>query len=92
MGTILKKIVMIGLVGGILYMLFGYHFIIVDNSMKLLKKSTIGLKYTVFSTKGKDVESILAIDDLYYDGIGDVLVEAGLMSEDELVAYEAKQE
>jgi hypothetical protein len=49
-----------------------------------LKKSSWTLNYTLFSTKGKTNESILSIDELREDGIGDLLVEAGRLTEQEL--------
>ncbi|MFC1823735.1 hypothetical protein ACFL9T_13575 [Thermodesulfobacteriota bacterium] len=80
----LKKIVIWGAVAGALYVVLSFHFIIVRSSLKLLKKSNLSLNYTIFSVKGKKVEKILAIDVLREDGIGDVLVEAGLLSEEKL--------
>jgi hypothetical protein len=54
-----------------------YHFIFIGNSIKPLKKTQLTLKYTIFSTKAKSVESILAIDELRKAGIGELLVKMG---------------
>ena len=86
--NIIKKVLYLAIAGGILYMLLSYHFIIAGNSIKLLKKSQLTLNYTIFSTKGKTVESILEIDELFEDGIGDILVEADMMSQEELDSYD----
>lgn len=51
--------------------------------MKLLKKANLTLDYTFFNTKGKTNESILSIDELREDGIGDLLVEMDRLSEEE---------
>ena len=72
------------IVGAVIYSLLSYHFIFVGNTIKLLKKSSLTLNYTLFSTKGKTNESILSIDELREDGIGKLLVEAGRLTEEEL--------
>ncbi len=79
-----KKILIFVILGGGLYFLLSYHFVVIGNSVKLLEKSTLTLNYTIFSTKAKKNDSILSIDVLREDGIGDLLVEMGRMSEEEL--------
>jgi len=83
--SIKKKISFLFIAGAIIYFLLSYHVIIIGGDIKLLKKSTYTLEYTIFSTKGKSNKRILAIDILREDGIGDLLIEEGLMSEDEEV-------
>lgn len=78
-----KKITILVVLGTAFYFLLNYHFIIIRNSVKLLKKSTYTLEYTIFSTKGKSNKTILAVDALREDGIGELLKEEGLMSEEE---------
>ena len=79
-----KKLLIWVIVGAVIYSLLSYHFIFVGNTIKLLKKSSLTLEYTLFSTKGKTNKSILAIDVLREDGIGDLLVEEGRLTEEEL--------
>ncbi|UCB50156.1 MAG: hypothetical protein JSW56_04575 [Deltaproteobacteria bacterium] len=79
-----KKLLVWVIVGAIAYFFLSYHVIFVENTIKLLKKSSLTLNYTLFSTKGKTNESILSIDELREDGIGDLLVEAGRLTEEEL--------
>ncbi len=79
-----KKLLIWVIVGGVIYSLLSYHFIFVENSVRLLKKSRLTLNYTLFSAKGKTNESILSIDELREDGIGDILVEEGRLTEEEL--------
>jgi len=67
-----------------------YHFIVVGRGIKLLKKSSLTLNYTIFSVKGKSKEAILSVDVLREDGIGDLLVETGMISEREKELLEAK--
>ena len=78
-----KKVTLIIILLTAFYFLLNYHFIIIRNRVKLLKKSTYTLEYTIFSTKGKSNKTILSIDILREDGIGKLLKEEGLMSEEE---------
>jgi hypothetical protein len=78
-----KKTVLLLIAGTLFYLLLSYHIIIVKGSPKLLKKSTLTLEYTFFSTEGKTNKTILAIDPLRKDGIGGLLIKEGLMSEEE---------
>jgi hypothetical protein len=87
-----KKIVIIALIGGAFYFLLAYHYIVIDNSVKMLKKSELTLKYTVFSTKGKNVEAVLSVPELWNDGIGELLLEEGKISEERLQMYKDKME
>ena len=87
-----KKIVIFAIAGAALYFLLSYHFIFVRKNVKLLKKSSLTLNYTIFSVHGKSNEAILSIDALREDGIGDLLVEIGLMRESEKEQLEAKFE
>ena len=88
----LKKSVIVIVLGGILYGLLSYHFIIINSSVKVLKKSELTLKYTIFNAKGKTNSQILKIEELWEDGIADILVETGKMSEEELELYKEKLE
>ena len=78
-----KKVALIVTVGAALYFLLSYHFIIIGGGVRLLKKSTYTLEYTIFSIKGKTNKKILSIDILREDGIGELLKERGFMSEEE---------
>ena len=80
----LKKFFFIAVLGGILYFFLSYHIIIIGDGMKLLKKSSLTLNYTIYNAKGKTNQTILAIDPLRKDGIGDILYEQGRISEGEL--------
>ena len=66
------------------YGLMSYHLIFAGTDVKFLKKSKLTLNYTFFSVKGKSVKQILDIDELRYDGIGEILLEFGIMTEEEL--------
>ena len=80
-----KKIIIFAIIAAVCYFLFSYHYIMngfVD--VRLLKKSSMTLKYTVYNVKGKDPERILKIKELRDDGIGEVLVDMGVISEEKL--------
>ena len=87
MRDILKKIILFGIIGAIIYMLLSYHFIIVRNNVRLLKKKGHNMDNIIYSTKGKKVETILDNDVLYKAGIGELLVKEGLMSKEKLELY-----
>jgi hypothetical protein len=91
MTHILKKILIFGILGAILYVLLAYHYIVIGRSVKPLKKSELTLKYTVFSTKGKTVEAMLSIPELWNDGIGDLLLKEGRITEEQLETYKYKK-
>ena len=80
-----KKFIIWVILGTLFYFLLSYHIIIMGEGInfRLLKKSTFTFEYTIFSTKGKNNRKILAIDILREDGIGNLLIEEGLMSEEE---------
>ena len=92
MPAFLKKILTIGIICAVCYVILAYHYIVVDKSVKILKKSELTLKYTIFSTKGKTVEKVLSIPELWDDGIGELLVDAGKISEEKLEAYRLRKE
>ena len=80
----LKKTLIWGIVGAIFYFLLSYHIIFIGSSLRLLKKSHLTLEYTIFSTQGKTNESIVGVEDMRKDGIGQLLVDMGKLSEDQL--------
>ena len=78
-----KKIILWGGLALCLYIAMSYHFIFFGwSNIKILKKSELTLSYTFFSAQGKTNKVILAIDPLREDGIADILVEVGRMSEE----------
>ncbi len=82
----LKKLVIWAVIVACGYFILSYHFIFIGSDLRLLKKSKLTLEYTVFSTQGKSIESIMNVDDMRKDGIGDLLVEAGKITQDQLDA------
>ena len=87
-----KKIITFGIIAAIIYFLVSYHYIMNGTKVKLLKKSTRTLKYTIYNVKGKNPERILQIKELRDDGIGELLVEMGIISKERLELIEEKLE
>jgi hypothetical protein len=54
----------------------------------LLKKSSPHLHYTFYSIKGKKPANIMEIDYLREAGIGDLLVELGMLNEEQKIQLE----
>lgn len=92
MGFFFKKILTIAIICAIGYVFLGYHYIIVDKSVKMLKKSELTLKYTFFNTDGKKPEKVMSIPELWDDGIGELLMEEGVISEEELEKFRIEKE
>jgi hypothetical protein len=82
----LKKLVIWAVILACGYFILSIHFIFIGSSIQLLKKSRLTLEYTFFSTQGKSAESIMNVDALREDGIGRLLVEKGIITEDQHIA------
>ena len=86
----LKQYALIAAVAALLWFVMDNHFIIYGHEVHLLKKSTLDLHETFVSLDNKRPESILENDRLREDGIGDLLVELGIISLDEQTKWEDK--
>jgi hypothetical protein len=67
-------------------LLFGYflasrHIIINERDFRTLEKSYLTFEYTFYNVTERDPEDIMRIDLLREAGIGDLLVEMGLLGE-----------
>jgi hypothetical protein len=80
----LKRVLFWAAMGGILYFFLSFHIIYIDKSINLLKKSELTLEYTFYSADLKNNKTILSVDALREDGIGDLLVEKGRISEEKM--------
>jgi hypothetical protein len=78
-----KKFILFLILAGGLYFCLSYHFVIVGKSVKLLKKSELTLEHTFVNTNGRTNKALMKIDQLREDGLGELLVELGRMSEEE---------
>lgn len=85
----IKVYLFMAAVGGALYFLLSHHVIFygqeasVIQNVYLLKKSKLNLHYTFFSLHQKKPDAVMKIAVLRENGIGDLLVQLGLLSEQE---------
>ncbi len=92
MRRITKTVIWIG-IGGLLYFIAGNHFIYFGGlNIKLLKKKQLTFSHTFFSTSLKTNKAILSDDVLREAGIGDLLVEMGLISKKKKEILESRFE
>ena len=82
---------------GVLYFFLSNHIIFdpdaddwLDLEVHLLKKSALHLHYTFFSLSNKKPETIMKIDNLREDGIGELMVDIGMITETERSRLERK--
>lgn len=81
MNSRIKQYVLIAALAVAAYFVMSNHFIFYGTSVHLLKKPKLHLHYTFFSIKEKKPDSIMKIDYLRDAGIGDLLVELGMIDE-----------
>lgn len=84
------KYIIIGILAYGVYFLLDNHIILDGTRFYLLKKSRLNFSHTFFELKDKGPDTIMKIDDLRNDGIGDLLVELGIITDKEKVRLETK--
>lgn len=83
--TRLKQYCWIAIVLAILYYLLAHHFIFFSiKSFETLKKNELTFRYTFYNVVDKKPEKIMKIDALREAGIGELLVERGVVTEEKL--------
>ena len=83
MNSRIKQYILIAVAAVALYYVMDNHFIFNGTEVHLLKKTSLHLHYTFFSVKDKKPENIMQIDYLREAGIGDLLVELGIINEEQ---------
>ena len=90
MVTRLKQYALVAAAAALLWFVLDNHFIIQGHNVHLLKKTTLDLHDTFVSLDNKRPESIIQNDRLREAGIGDLLVELGIITFDEKSRWENK--
>lgn len=90
----LRTYLLLGAVGGAVWLLLSYHVIFygheasVIQNVYFLKKAKPNLNHTFFSLHQKKPEAVLKIRDLRVVGIGALMVRVGMVSETERTRLE----
>lgn len=94
----IKKLIVLAIVGGIIYGLFSYHIIILtgdEKAIRTLEKSTMTLNDTFISLETgsySGLDKILSRGTLRDDGLGELLVDMGVITDEELRKLEEKMD
>ena len=86
----LKQYALIAAAGFLLWGIMANHFIFEGHHIHLLKKTELNLHDTFISLHNKKPAVLMKNDRLREAGIGDLLVELGLLTEDEKFRLESK--
>ena len=86
----LKQYLLIALAVAILYFVLDNHFIFQEKRIYLLQKTSLNLHDTFVSLHNKRPETIMENEDLRDAGIGDLLVELGMLTDEEKSQLESK--
>jgi hypothetical protein len=86
----LKQYGLIAAAAALLWFVLDNHFVFSGHRVHLLKKEELILHDTFISLDNKRPESVLSNDRLREAGIGDLMVELGMLSEDEKSRLESK--
>ena len=86
----LKQYFLIALAATALYFVLDNHFVIKKNQVYLLQKTSLNLHDTFVSLDNKRPETVMKSDDLRDAGIGDLLVELGMLTDEKKSQLESK--
>jgi hypothetical protein len=86
----LKQYGLIAVAAALIWFVLDNHFVFSGKSVRLLKKETLDLHDTFISLDNKKPESLISNDRLREAGIGDLMVELGILSDDRKSELESK--
>ena len=86
----LKQYLLIALAAAALYFVLANHFVFKKKEVFMLKKSSLDLHDTFVSLDNKRPETIMENDNLREAGIGDLMVELGMLTEERKSQLELK--
>jgi predicted transcriptional regulator len=90
MNSRIKQYILIAILAAAGYFIMDNHFIIDGSEVHLLKKTSLHLHYTFYSIKQKKPAVIMKIDYLREAGIGDLLVDLGIIDQEEKSRLESE--
>ena len=90
MNSRIKQYILIAVLAVAAYFMMSNHFVFYGTKIHLLKKPELHLHYTFFSIKDKRPRSIIKIDYLREAGVGDLLVELGMIDEEQRAMLESE--
>ena len=90
MNARIKQYILIAVLAAAGYFIMSNHIIFYGSEVRLLKKTSLHLHYTFYSLKQKKPAVIMEIDYLREAGIGDLLVDLGIIDEEEKSRLERK--
>jgi hypothetical protein len=90
MNSRIKQYILIAVLAAVGYFVLNNHFIFYGTDVHLLKKDSLHLHYTFYSIKAKNPKTIMKIDYLREAGIGDLLVELGMINEEQKTKLESE--
>ncbi|MGD8257797.1 MAG: hypothetical protein PVG70_04315 [Desulfobacterales bacterium] len=86
----IKQYIFIALAAAALYFVLDNHFVFYGRDVHLLKKTSLNLHNTFVSLDNKRPESLMKIDRLRDAGIGELLVDLDLLTEEKKNRLETK--
>jgi hypothetical protein len=86
----LKQYGLIAATAALLWFVLDNHFVFSGKSVHLLKKEELNLHDTFVSLDNKKPETVLRNDRLREAGLGDLMVELGILSQDKKSELESK--
>jgi len=86
----LKQYLLIALAAAAVYFVLDNHFVIKEHRFYLLQKTSMNLHDTFVSLDNKRPETVMQNDELRDAGIGDLLVELGLLTDERKSQLESK--
>lgn len=81
MTTRIRNLIIMGILLGGVYFLASRHIVMHETEFGIIKKQELTFEYTFVNLTNRRAEDIMRIDVLREAGIGDVMVDMGLISE-----------
>ncbi len=92
MKSVIKKYILLALIGYAGYFMLSHHLVFYGKQIHLLNKDSLHLHYTFFSLNQKKPEVVLRVEMLREAGVGDLMVDLGIISREQLWQAEQKIE